>query len=262
MNQNFFKRIKIVRHLEPTERGGSRPQYMGSEDGTIYVVKFKENKQGIKVLVNELVANGIACSLKLPCPEGVFAEINDELLRISNIEINGRQISPGLHFGILKIENSYFPPPANLISQVDNKDVFPCIILFDILTFNCDRSINNCVIQVKEDDRYKFFIIDHGHCFGSPKWDASLVDKVGTWNGNVMPEVANCIEGTDPFRIHVEKIKKSLSNELISKIVNEVPNEWEITSEERKALKAFLIGQRDRIEEIILNNKNLFPKWK
>lgn len=262
MSESIFKREKMVRYLSATLRGSSRAQFMSSEDGTQYVVKFKENFQGIRVLVNELVANGIGCELNLPCPEGIIAEIDRELIEISNIENTyGRKISSGQHYGCKKIEGCYPVPPRILIDQANNKNVFPGIVLFDILTFNHNRNNQgNYLIQQARQDSFDFYIIDHGHCFGRPNWHISIIQKIGTWNGNVLPEVANCIMGSDPFRNYIERIQ-NLSNEFFSKIVDEIPAEWGISNNERNALKSFLMGQRDRIKEIIFQYKNLFPNW-
>jgi hypothetical protein len=50
MANGIFKRLKIVRYLEATQQGGSRSQIMATEVGDRYIVKFKENNQGIRVL--------------------------------------------------------------------------------------------------------------------------------------------------------------------------------------------------------------------
>jgi len=257
-----FEQKKMVRYLGATGQGQSGAQFMASDDGIQYVVKFKENSQGIRILTNELVANTIACYLKLPCPQGIIAEIDSGLLEISNIEERyGRQISAGLHFGSLKIENSYRQPPRALINQVRNKDTFPGIILFDILTDNNNRNNQgNYIIQSGEQSGFDFYIIDHGYCFGRPNWDTSIINKIGTWNRNALKEMRDCIQGPDPFRVYIEKVK-SLSNEFITEIVDGIPVEWNVSPSEREALKRFLFGQRDKIEEIINQYKNLFPGW-
>jgi hypothetical protein len=198
----------------------------------------------------------------LPCPEGVIAELDEEFLKASNIgKIFGKEISPGLHFGTSQIGNVYRKPPRALINQAGNRHIFPGIILFDILTLNNNRNNDgNYLIVQAEQNSFEFNIIDHGHCFGSPNWDVSIARKVGTWNWNILPEMANSIQGSDPFRSDIEKIG-TLSNEFIRAIVSEIPDEWSVTVGEREALQVFLIGQRDKIEEIISNNKNRFPYW-
>lgn len=258
MNNDIFKKVKITRFLGATGKGGSRSQIMASADSIQYVIKFKENPQGLKVLVNELVSNAIARKLELPCPEGIIAEIDKDLLNILNLDF---QVSPGYHFGLKKIHNCYRQPPKNLINQVNNINVFPGIVLFDILTNNNNRNNQgNYIIQNAGQNNFDFYIIDHGHCFGNPNWDTSIINKIGTWNKNALQEMRNCIFGSNPFFEYINRIK-SLSNEFLSRIVNNVPEEWGINTDERNALKSFLRGQRDKIDDIIYKYKNLFPNW-
>jgi hypothetical protein len=262
MPQPVFEYVKMARPLSATGQGSSGAQYMASDDGTQYVVKFKENGQGLRVLVNELVANAIALHLDLPCPKGVIAEISDELIKIANIPpIQGRAVSSGCHFATKRIMNPYSNPPTQLIGQASNRNTYPGIVLFDILTFNSNRNNAGNYIVVNAGANIEFYIIDHGHCFGNPNWDVSLVQKIGTWNSqNLMNEIAECITGNDPFRIYIQKIR-SISDDFINKIIDEVPAEWQLLQSEKEALRSFLIGQRDRIEEIILGSKGRFPYW-
>ncbi len=262
MDPNVFGRVKMVRYLEAASSGGSRSHIMASEDGSIFFVKFKENPQGIRVLVNELVANKIACLLDLPCPEGFIAELGERFLLASKISpMDGKTISPGQHFCCRQIENIYHGVPRNLIPNVKNTKHFPGIILFDMFVNNSDRnSDGNYLIVNAKDNSYELCIIDHGHCFGNPVWDTTITDRVGTWSQSILPPMANYIRGFNPFQEYIEKVK-TLSNKLFSSMVADIPNEWEINESERRALTGFLIGQRDKIEEITLKYKDQFPLW-
>ena len=46
-------------------RGGAQAQLMRCADGGYYVVKFQNNPQGLRVLVNELLATRLAARLGL-----------------------------------------------------------------------------------------------------------------------------------------------------------------------------------------------------
>lgn len=258
----FFRRVEPVRHLGPAGGGGSQSQVLGTEDGVRYVVKFKENSQGKRVLVNELIANGIARYLELPCPTGVIIEVSESFLNASKLTLPGKPVSSGLHFGTLDImDGNYQRPPRSLIPGARNVDKFPSVLLFDILTMNHDRCNEGNFLIKPDGSVYDFYIVDQGHCFGQPNWDASIVAKVGTWNRNAFPEITQTIEGVEPFRGAIDKIK-AMDDSLIAQIIEEVPDEWDLNTDERKALQAFILGQRNKIEDIILSHKDLFPKWK
>ena len=49
-------------------RGGSQSRLMRASDGNHYVVKFRDNPQGSRILANELLASRLAEQLGLPVP--------------------------------------------------------------------------------------------------------------------------------------------------------------------------------------------------
>src|SRR5208337_5526831 len=95
--------ITAVEHIRPM-RGGSQPHLMRCSDGHYYVVKFRNNPQGSRILVNEHVAGKLAKLLGLPCPETCLVKVREELVRLTSglaIELRSRKIpvEPGLTFG-------------------------------------------------------------------------------------------------------------------------------------------------------------------
>ena len=261
--KTVYRRIKIVRHIGPMERGGSKPQLMTGEDGSNYVLKFKENRQGPKVPVNELVANRIARSLELPCPEGVIAEIDSKVIEEFNLEKHtGWQVSPGDHFATEQLANVYQNAPRNLIREVVNQDQFPGIILFDLFTLNSDRNNEgNFAITTGPGKKLRLHIIDHGHCFSGPQWGEELSSIVGSWKPSVFPEMVESISGMDTFQLFIQRIL-GLDDDFIANAVNNIPDQWVLSDSERGALMTFIRGQRNKVQSIIENNKNLFPNLK
>ena len=56
-------------------RGGAQSQLMLGADGGLWVVKFRNNPQGERVLANELIATRIAEALGLPVPKRDVMEV-------------------------------------------------------------------------------------------------------------------------------------------------------------------------------------------
>src|SRR5689334_5255881 len=90
-------------------RGGSGAVIIRADDNTRYTVKFKENGQTLRVLVNEFVAAHIAIRLGVPTPEPVLVEVDDGFLQ-ANPFLAAKYAAPvssGVHFGSRIVRNLY-----------------------------------------------------------------------------------------------------------------------------------------------------------
>lgn len=61
-------------------RGGAQSQLMLGADGNLWVVKFKNNPQHLRVLANELIATRIAEAVGLTVPKTDVIEVSDWLI--------------------------------------------------------------------------------------------------------------------------------------------------------------------------------------
>ena len=85
-------------------RGGAQGQLMLGADGHVYVVKFQNNPQHMRVLANEFLASRIAVAAGLTAPETELIEVSKWLVEHTpELEIDlGRtrvRCLPGLQFG-------------------------------------------------------------------------------------------------------------------------------------------------------------------
>ena len=62
--------VEYIRRL----RGASQPCLMRGDDGRIYVVKFQNNPQHVRVLANEMLAARLGCLMGLPVPDPAVVE--------------------------------------------------------------------------------------------------------------------------------------------------------------------------------------------
>src|SRR5215472_15047085 len=96
----------MLRALEQIRRmrGGAQSHLMRCDDGHYYVVKFQNNPQHRRVLVNELLGTRLARLLGLPATPVAIIEVSEELIRLTPelaMELP-RQRAPcqaGLQFG-------------------------------------------------------------------------------------------------------------------------------------------------------------------
>jgi hypothetical protein len=256
-------------HKKQMDRGGSRSQLMACEDASgmvEYVVKFRENPQGVRVLVNELVAGSCAGLLAMPCPEVALVEVTDDLI---NAEPNlaqfvGRAVSPGMHYGIKYVRNAYRKPPPGYVAKIANPADIASVIAFDAWTLNSDRNNEGNYLILNPDfapRRIYYATIDHGHCFGQPNWDETIVSKIDDVNLNFPPELAAAVTGGAPFEEILRAIE-AVTEADISAIIGAIPSSWDCPQGHRDALRRFLCGRAKKVRQVIDNNKAKFPGWR
>src|SRR6202048_4621452 len=76
---------KSVYALEEVRRmrGGAQSHLMRCSDGHYYVVKFQNNPQHSRILVNELLGTRLASRLGLPTAPVAIIEVSEELIRLT-----------------------------------------------------------------------------------------------------------------------------------------------------------------------------------
>src|SRR5215831_750906 len=95
--------VNAVRHLRKM-RGGAQAHLLEADDRNWYVVKFRNNPQHRRVLVNELVSSVFLEYLKITAPETSVIQLTPEFLAENpelHMQIGTRriEIEPGWHFG-------------------------------------------------------------------------------------------------------------------------------------------------------------------
>src|SRR5690349_16539462 len=108
------------RYVTPLREGGSLPAVVESDDGGLYVLKFRGAGQGPKALVAEWVAGELARALGLPIPEQIGLELdpvlgqNERDPEIRDLLMSSRGLNLGMAFlsGALPVEPLASPPPS------------------------------------------------------------------------------------------------------------------------------------------------------
>lgn len=259
---------------KPQQQGGSRSIFIRASDKEVYNVKFKENNQagsnsgdGLRVLQNEIVAAGLAHLLVIPTPEVVLMEVTSEFLEALGNEFlkthHSTPVAPGFHFGSHRPRGLEDKPVVAHLEKCENKDSFAGIITFDIWTNNSDRKMDHCLIVHPDffPRSYQVCTVDHGHCFSGPSWDNNIEQSVGIWCVAHMRDMANLIVGSEPFKKWLDQLQ-AITEEQIQEVIQEVPTEWNFIEPKRDALKKYILGQKDKVPDIIQQNRTLFPNWR
>ena len=253
-------------------RGGAQSQLMLGADGKLWVVKFQNNPQHIRVLANELIATRIAEVIGLSVPATDVVEVSEWLVANTpgmNVDV-GRGMrascSAGLQFGsqfvggLMPGQVMDYLPEAQL-HEVRNLGEFAGMLCVDKWTGNCNG--RQAVFQRKARERkYRATFIDQGFCFNAGDWTFPDAPLRGVYARN---SVYAGVTGWRSFEPWLGRIEKIDANKLWA-IAEAVPPEWyggDLAEIER--LVEALLQRRSRICELITSfresNREPFPNW-
>lgn len=166
-----MRTITVNRYVTPLREGGSMPAVVEGDDLGLYVLKFRGAGQGVRALMAEIIAGGIAQALGLPIPEIVLAELDTALAQTEpDPEIQDLvRASGGLNVGLDYLSGALnFDPAVDVVTE----EFASRLVWFDALVGNVDRTARNTNLLMWH---RKPWLIDHG---------ASLTFH-HAWNGAV-----------------------------------------------------------------------------
>ncbi len=239
-------------------RGGAQSHLMLASDNHLYVVKFRNNPQHVRVLANELLATRLGAAIGLSMPHSEVIEVTDWLIRNTpdlHMETRGGQqpCLAGLHFasrwvgGLMPGQVVDYLPEEQLL-EVRNLSEFAGILALDKWT--CNINGRQAVFQKRRRERhYQATFIDQGYCFHAGDWkfiDASL--------GGVFAEntVYRGVTGWPSFEPWLSRIE-NLAPETAWAIAEIIPPEW--YGGDLSALEILverLLARRVRVRELIM----------
>jgi hypothetical protein len=253
-------------------RGGAQSQLMLGADGRLWVVKFQNNPQHLRVLPNELIATRLAEAVGLTVPVTDVVEVSAWLIANSpgmHVETaHGRsdRYTAGLQFGSRFIGGlmpgqvvDYLPEPQ--LDEVRNLREFAGMLALDKWTGNCNG--RQAVFERKPRERkYRATFIDQGFCFNAGEWSFPDSPLRGVYPRN---RVYAGVTGWPSFEPWLSRIEE-MDGDTIWNIADMVPPEWyggEMATIER--LLEQLLRRRGRVRELIASfrdsNREPFPMW-
>jgi len=273
-------------------RGGAQSHLMRCSDGHYYIVKFQNNPQHRRILVNELLGTRLAGRLGLPVTPVAIVHVSEELIRLTpelSMEMPRSRVpcQAGLQFG------SRYPGdprrltlhdflPDEQLRQVENVHEFAGMLVFDKWTCNTNgRQTIFFRITAEEIPRgstppqlgpgvedgpssYKTMMIDQGFCFNAGEWNYPDAPLRGLYARN---RVYEGVTGMESFAPWTERVEKSVTERMLAEVVREIPPEWyEDDYDAVMRLVEQLFRRRARVPELLLSAKNTtrqpFPNWR
>ena len=252
-------------------RGGAQSHLMLASDNNLYVVKFRNNPQHVRVLANELLATRLAEAVGLAVPPSEVIEVSDWLIQHTEeltIELRGgaQRCQPGLHYasrwvgGLMPGQTVDYLPQEQLL-EVRNLGEFAGILALDKWT--CNINGRQAVFQKgRRDRRYNAIFIDQGYCFHAGDWKFVDAHLGGVFAENT---VYRGVSGWASFEPWLSRIE-NLAPETAWAIAEIIPPEW--YGGDLSALELLidrLLARRARVRELIVGfgetARRPFPNW-
>lgn len=259
--------VQAIRRM----RGGAQSQLMLGADGLLWVVKFRNNPQHVRVLANEFIATRLAEAVGLSVPRCDLVDVSPWLIENSPEMVvepgKGRQerCASGLQFGSQYVGEApgqvvdYLPEA--MMEELRNLREFAGMLLIDKWTGNCNG--RQAVFERRGRERkYRAVFIDQGFCFNAGEWTFPEVPLRGVFPRNQVYANVRGWMSFEPWLTRVEQF----APERVWAIAEEVPPEWYGGNPcEIEALVEALLQRRGRVRELVSrfreSDRRPFPLW-
>ncbi len=270
------KARQFVRKL----RGGAQAHLLEAEDGHFYVVKFRNNPQHRRILINEWIASAVIRYLGIATPATAIIELTAEFLEQNpdvHFQFGSRRVPPetGWHFGSrcpgdpARLAVYDFLPDA-LLERVANIKDFLAIYAVDKWMGNAD-SRQSIFFRARLRDagpasgeRAGFMaqMVDHGYAFDGPHWSFHDSAAQGLY---FRPMVYASVRSIADFQPWLDRIVY-FPEEVIDSAFKEIPSAWlEGDGDALEALLEKMLARRRNLPDLIDNSRRsrttIFPNW-
>lgn len=265
-------------------RGGAQSHLLEGDDGRHYIVKFLDNPQHRRILINEWIGSAFLRYLQIATPETAIINVSREFLE-ANPEVyiqlgsQRKPVTPGWHFG------SCFPGdparlavydflPDVLLKQVANLSHFLGVLVVDKWMANADgrqsvffrARVGEWAPAAGVHPRRLGFVasmIDQGFVFNGPHWEFPDSPIQG-----LAPRLAvyEKVRSLDDFQPWLDQVVH-FPEEVVDAAIKQAPVEW--LAEDEAALEellARLLQRRRKTPDLIRDCRrarvNPFPNWK
>lgn len=270
---------RLVRKM----RGGAQAHLIEGSDGAFYVVKFVNNPQHRRILVNEWLATSFLRHLQIHVPDCAVMELTEDFIAESPdlyLSVGTRRdpVDPGLHFAS---KMAVHPDrvaifdflPDKLLAKVENSADFLGTLVFDKWIGNADsrqavffRARAKTWTPLKgQVTKTGFFVqmIDHGFAFNGPNWNFQDSPIQGLYFRTSVYDTVQSLESFEPWLSMVENFPA----ETIDAAWREIPSSWYLGEEDdlERLLEA-LMKRRTLVPQLIHSVRekrtSAFPAWR
>ncbi len=271
--------VRLIRKL----RGGAQAHLLECDDGGFYVVKFRNNPQHRRILVNEWIAGVFLRFLQISTPKNAIVNLSASFLEANpdvHLQLGSKRLAvePGWHFG------SAFPGdparvavydfiPDLLLDKVVNVADFLGVLVFDKWAGNADsrqsifhrarlRQWAPGADEYLTRTGFVTAMMDHGYVFDGPHWTFADSPLQGLY---FRPVVYQKVRSFDDFQPWLDRVEH-FPEEVVDDALKQIPPQWLNGDEpELESLLMRLMARRKRVRDLIRDSVrgriNPFPNW-
>lgn len=240
----MLKPIEFKRRLD----GKSQSLLLACSDKKEYVVK--DRLPGFeKSLANEWIGYCIGRFLGLPIPFAKIVEMPPDFLA-DYPELADRPYCKH------QFASLYEPACQNghevgKIEAISNAASLAGIIVLDYWLCNRDRTRKNILFQ-QEDSAYRVIVMDYAEIFNSYNWQKEELKKLPT--GILKSATHQLMHSFVPNQQLYEEFLQTIQAmpiHLLKEIIASIPDDWQVSEEEKKEIVKTLIKRREKLPQMI-----------
>src|SRR5271163_2593466 len=234
---DLYPAPRTIRAMEQIRkmRGGSQSHMMRCSDGhnhdLYYIVKFQNNPQGRRILVNELLGTRLASLMGLPTSPTAVVDVEKDLIDYTPVlamELPRHRVPchAGPQFGSSypgnpRLLTLYDFVPDQQLREVLNLQDFAGMLVFDKWTCNTD---GRQVIFVRVAPRiYNVVMIDNGFCFNAAEWNFPDAPLRALY---ALPYAYEAVLGIHTFEPWLQLLETTIDRQWLAEAADEIPREW------------------------------------
>jgi len=252
-------------------RGGAQGHLMLGADEQLWVVKFQNNPQHVRVLANEMLATRLAEAAGLSVPVTDVVEVSGWLIENTpelDVDLGRERVrcQAGLQFGARYVGGTmpgqvmdYLPEEQ--LGEIRNLEEFAGMLALDKWTGNANGRQAVFARKARE-RRYSASFIDQGYCFHAGDWKFEDVPLRGVYPRNLVYAQVRGWESFEPWLTRLETMDAA----VMWRVAEAIPPEWyggDLSAME--SLVETLIQRQKRIRALIegfgRSQRAPFPKW-
>jgi hypothetical protein len=271
----MLRRTVARAHLSPM-KGRSQPHLFWCDNRSYYVVKFRENPEGPRLLINELLGTLLAKDLGLTVPRIALVDVPDDVIRGSwnlciKLPFTRIKPKPGLafgseHLGVRTMRRTryagIFDTLPDSLGLVENLAEFAGILVFDLWTCNVECR------QILFGPRRRLAgwgvtMVDNGHCFGGIGWklDDSVMRGIFA-----RQDVYRDVVGPSSFEPWLSRLETKIDRATVQDAISKIPDGWRDRDSPALTRLADNLDQRRKsVRELLYlarkSSPELFPHW-